>query len=102
MVDNNIRITQITDNEIDDYLPLISGNNLVWTSYDYDVINSAEIYFYDGKTTTQITDNEIDDYLPSISGFNVAWISYDGNDEEIYFYDGKTTTQITDNEVNDY
>jgi beta propeller repeat protein len=79
--------------------PQISGNSVVWWSYDG---NDSEIYFWDGSTTTQVTNNSTDDYAPQISGNNVVWHGYDGNDSEIYFWDGSTVTQVTNNSIYDY
>jgi subtilisin family serine protease len=37
-------ITQVTDNNFDDYSPQVSGNNVVWYGYDYSSGYDSEIY----------------------------------------------------------
>ena len=82
-IEQNIQISQLTNNNVIDSYPLISGNNVVWQQDDgnYD----WEIYLYDGSTTTQLTDNDFRNYSPSISGNNVVWVQNDGNIENIMF-----------------
>ena len=63
------RITQLTDNNYDEYKPQISGLNIVWLG-DYG--GNDEVFFYDGTVITQLTDNSYDDcWSPTISGSNV-------------------------------
>ena len=90
----------LTNNNVSDYNPQISGKNVVWVSNDG---NDSEIYLYnhDEGSVTQLTDNDTYDNSPHIDGDNVVWASNDGNDNEIYFYNGTETIQLTDNDVDD-
>ena len=102
LYDGNTTI-QLTDNNSIEALPLVSGNNVVWTG-GIDVtgdLNSAEIYFYNGNSTIQLTDNNFTDLATSISGNNTVWIGNDGNDNEIFLYNGNTTIQLTNNDTDD-
>ena len=93
------RITQLTDNDSNDWQPHVSGSDVVWLGYDG---NDFEVFLYDGSTTTQLSDNSYDDCWPQVSGSNVVWSGYDGNDYEVLLYDGSTTRRLTDNDSNDW
>ena len=96
---NGSETIQLTDNDVNDFFPKISGDNVVWQSQ----INlDAEIFLYDGSQTIQITDNDVRDFFPAISGDNIVWSGNDGNDREIFLYNGSETIQLTDNDVNDF
>jgi hypothetical protein len=71
-------ITQLTDNDYDDWNPAISGTNVVWSGFDG---TDREIY---SNFAGRITFNGRDDCVPVISEMNVAWQHWDGNDWEIY------------------
>ena len=80
------QITQLTNNNLFDTVPQISGNNIVWTG-NVDTtgdLNNAEIYFYNGSETIRLTNNNFTDLATSISGNNAVWFGNDGNDNEIY------------------
>ena len=96
--ESEIKNFLLTDNELSDYDPQISNNNVVWSVYDG---NDSEIYLYDGSSIIQRTDNETYDSNPQISGNNIVWVGDDGNDSEIYLYDGSSIIQLTDNETYD-
>ncbi|MCW9679409.1 hypothetical protein FJR41_001010, partial [Dolichospermum planctonicum UHCC 0167] len=98
ITDNDLVVTQLTNNSSGDDSPAISGNNVVWSGYDG---TDSEIFFYNGISTTQLTNNSRDDYAPAISGNNVVWYGYDG-DYEIYLYNGTSTIQLTNNTTNDF
>ncbi|MEM9271341.1 MAG: carbohydrate-binding protein [Cyanobacteria bacterium P01_F01_bin.143] len=91
----------LTNNNFDDYGPEISGNNVVWYSYDG---NDYEIYLYDHnrRSIAQLTDNDTYEYSPQISGNNVVWTGYDDYDNEIYLYNGSDVIQLTDNDTYEY
>jgi plastocyanin len=98
-------ITQLTDNDRDDYSPQISGSNVVWRAGDG---QDDEIFLYRGGTTTQLTDNYafygFHDWNPRISGSNVVWEGVDGgnlSNTDIFFYDGATIHQLTTSSYND-
>ena len=97
-------VIQITDNNLGESTPLISGNNIAWTGNIDGTgdLNRTEIFLYDGNTTIQLTDNDFTDLLISISGNNVVWIGNDGNDNEIFLYNGNTTIQLSDNTIDDF
>lgn len=88
---NGSTVTNISNNALVDRDVQISGNNLVWRSYNSTVGDDWEIYFYNGTTVTQLTNNIYNESAPQISGSNVTWES----DGKIYLYNGTTTTQIS-------
>jgi hypothetical protein len=76
-------VTQLTDNDYNDFAPHVDDSNVVWYGHDG---NDYEIFLYDGSITTQLTNNSYDDHLPQIDGSNVAWYGYEGGaDTEIFF-----------------
>ncbi|MBD2268610.1 M10 family metallopeptidase C-terminal domain-containing protein [Anabaena sp. FACHB-1391] len=98
ITDNDIVVTQLTNNNRGDFSPAISGNNVVWYGSDgYD----DEIFFYNGTSTTQLSSNNYNDDSPQISGNNVVWSGSDGYDNEIFFYNGTSTNQLTSNSRDD-
>ena len=101
ITDDDLVVTQLTNNSIDDSQPAISGNNVVWRGWDGTDYN-YKIFFYNGTSTTQLTNNYRDNYGPKISGNNIVWYGYDGTDYEIFFYNGTSTTQLTNNTTNDF
>ncbi len=92
--------TQLTDDSYADYLPQVSGNNVVWYGSDG---SDNEIFFYNGSTVTTLTDNSYSDHDPQVSGNNVVWQGWPGGDSEIFLYDSSSTisTTLTDNSYND-
>jgi hypothetical protein len=82
-------IEQLTDNDLPDLDPVVSGNRIAWMQYDG---NDNEIMYYDGMSIRQLTDNEADDEYPQISGARVVWVQipvtgtslYDG---QIFVFD---------------
>ena len=90
----------LTNNNVSDYNPQISGKNVVWVGNDG---NDSEIYLYnhDSGSVIQLTDNDAYENSPYIDNNNVVWASSDGNDNEIYLYNGSETIQLTDNDVDD-
>jgi hypothetical protein len=105
----NYVINQLTTTgTVNEYNPLISGNNnVVWGVSDG---TDNEIYFYNGttKVTTQITNNAVEDIDYQIDGNRVVWRQFDtvNSDYEIYLYDATpatpTITRLTNNDHNDY
>lgn len=96
--------TQVTDNNLLNHEPAVSGENIVWVGYDGSNTLTREIYHYDGSTITQLTDNNLIDLAPQVSGDKAVWYGWagSGNDHmEIYLYDGATVTQLTDNSTRD-
>ena len=78
-------IIQITNNDLDDRSPAVSGTNVAWHQDDG---NDKEIFLYDGSAITQLTDNNVDDFTPDVSGSHVAWHrEVQGNVDMVY--DGK-------------
>ncbi len=96
---NGSETIQLTDNDVNDFFPKISGDNVVWQSQ---IREDAEIFLYDGSETIQLTNNDVGDERPAISGDNVVWSGSDGNDSEIFLYDGSETIQLTNNDVRDF
>ena len=93
---NGVTTTQLTSNGVS---PYVSGNQVVWRSYDGGQL--SEIYLYDGSTTTQIVDSNNSVPLHGFFDGNVVWSEWDGNDWELFRFDGTNTSQITNNDFND-
>ena len=74
-------ITQLTDNDVSDREPAISGANVVWRTL---VGSDWEIYSNFGGQLSD--DSSQNNFLPAISGTNVVWYGsdYSEGDEEIY------------------
>jgi subtilisin-like proprotein convertase family protein len=90
----------ISNNSFNNYLPKVSGRNVVWYAYDgFD----NEIYLYSGGTTRRVTNNTLDDRFPQVDGSRVVWQQHDGTDWEIALYDipSGTTTLLTSNNTDD-
>ncbi|MEL6439911.1 MAG: hypothetical protein AAFQ80_11735 [Cyanobacteria bacterium J06621_8] len=103
---NGIETIQLTDNDVEDKVIDISGNNVIWFSGNSGLfpgfLPSSELFLYDGTDTIKLTNDETEGFGgAAISGNKVVWSESDGNDTEIFLYDGNTTTQITDNDVED-
>ncbi len=99
---------QLTDNNVIDESPQVSGSNIVWQSGMNSFPFYREIMFFDGTTTTQVTDNDFTDRDPQISGNNLTWWGESGtsaNDREIFFWDGSfrdglpMITQVSDDSI---
>ena len=72
-------ITQLTDNDVQDYEPAVSGSNVVWTTrYDGPSASYSWIHSNFGFETTGGYET-----LPAISGTNVVWCYYDGATREL-------------------
>ena len=96
---NGSETIQLTNNDVNDFFPQISDNNVVWQSQ---IDSDGEIFLYNGSETIQLTNNDVEDFFPAISGENVVWSGSDGRDREIFLYDGSETIQLTDNDVDDF
>ena len=88
---------QLTDNNVYDHSPQISGGNIVWISG----VSEKNIFLHNGKEIIQLDDQEINSSSPQIDGNNVVWQGYVDGDSEIFFYNGSETVRLTDNDVND-
>ena len=100
----------ITDNEVEDSKPKISGDFIVWQSRVADTGDFADTGLADyeimarfGGENVQITDNDGDDINCQISGNNIVWQSWDGTDWEIWAYNRTSdiVEQITNNDGDD-
>ncbi|REJ66940.1 MAG: PEP-CTERM sorting domain-containing protein [Planctomycetota bacterium] len=92
------QVTQITDNEIDDFSPQVSGDNIAWyakTGIATSGFPTTAVFFFDGTTITQISNESTGSKFPKISGNNVVWAGNTEGRNEIFLYDGATTTQLT-------
>lgn len=97
-------VEQLTDNDLIDSDPQISGDNVVWWRSLGATSSTREIMFYDGSTVQQVTDNDFFDMDPQISGNNVTWWGQTGSTadtREIFFWNGTTITQVTNDMVRD-
>lgn len=67
---NGSKIIQLTDNDVKDHSPQISGNNIVWQRDDGD---ESEIFAFNGSRVIQLTNNNVPDEKPQIDGDNIVW-----------------------------
>jgi hypothetical protein len=94
--------TQLTDNDVEDVQPDVSGSNVVWLR-NVDPGYWNQVVFWDGASETLLGGN-VDEHLPPrISGTTVVWAAWASeppttNAEEIYRWDGTTTTRLTFND----
>jgi hypothetical protein len=65
--------TQLTDNDVDDYLPKISGDRIVW-------VREAEIMLFESGQELRLTTNDFADVNPQIDGDTVVWEGNVGNE----------------------
>jgi hypothetical protein len=81
-------VEQLTDNDLPDLDPSVSGDRIAWMRYDG---NDNEIMYYDGTTVRQLTNNGVDDKFPQISGQRVVWVQYPSTassyDGQIFVFD---------------
>lgn len=85
-------LTQISDNGVNDEVPQVSGNRIVWRAYDG---HDHEIMLCDVSSgaITQLTDNAIEDWEPHIDGSTVVWLAVpDGERGELMLRDLDTGT----------
>lgn len=92
-------ITQITFNEIDDFSPQISGDNVGWTQQET-IFDPSSVFLFDGVTTTLLNSNGLSSGSLQLSGDHALWKSFDSN-WDVYLYDGTTTTQLTNTPLNE-
>lgn len=78
---------QLTNNEVDDIGPDVSGSNVVWYT-DQD----SRIMLYDGSTTSQLGSGRD----CRVCSGRVAWWGFDGPDVAVFLYEGGTVQQLTD------
>jgi hypothetical protein len=85
------QVTQITDTELVDQDPQVSGDRVVWESWDG---TDWEIYTWKAGAlnATRITDNSGDDRQPQVSGDRVVWFGQADTGQEIFAW---TPTQGT-------
>lgn len=87
-------ITQITDNDYNDWEPQINNNgHVVWGS-------SEGIFLFDGSATTKISEY-LGDYQINDNNYVVWWAREPSQDAEIFLYDGSEIIQITNNDCDD-
>ncbi|MBW2171740.1 MAG: hypothetical protein JRF69_07130, partial [Deltaproteobacteria bacterium] len=88
-------ITQVTANSIEDSLPHVKGNFVVWQGYDG---SDWEVFLYNmvTGTTIQITDNDEDDVSAQTDGHYVVWRGYNGGEWDVFIWDGSQTQRISD------
>lgn len=113
----NLFADPITDNDYDDFDPVVSGKLIVWQAYvpsgdappeepaddEEPVADDIEIMVQFDGDLRQITDNDGDDINLKVSGTNIVWQSWDGEDWEIWAYNAEAdiAEQLTDNNVDD-
>jgi len=98
------RITQVTDNEDNDWSPQINAaGDMVWETFDGSDYEIGYLSHVDGALHL-LSDNGGSDYYPQLNDAgDVVWMSHDGNDWEIAMYDAASgvTSMLTDNEYDD-
>ena len=80
-------ITQITNNERLDFLPIINGENIVWSGFDG---NDYEVFLFWAETgeIKQLTNNTWNDFAQDIKGDSVVWNSFFSDaDVGAFYYD---------------
>ena len=72
-MENLTNVNFLTDNNVSDSSPQISGKNIAWLGNDG---NDSEIFFYnhDDGSVIQLTDNDTYDSNPRIDGNSVVWL----------------------------
>ena len=78
-------INQITNSQDDDWMPQISGSNIVWAK---GTSSGTYVCLYDGVKISQIACGG----APQISDTNILWNSADGH---LWYSDGKQQFQVT-------
>jgi hypothetical protein len=91
------KITQLTNNNVNDQASGIDGFNVAWTNFGQNT--DSEIFFFNGSTrvTSPLTNNESNETATGISNTNVVWT--DTGTVRAFFYNGttKSTVQVTGN-----
>ncbi|MFN9176465.1 MAG: beta strand repeat-containing protein [Synechocystis sp.] len=93
--DNELPISSGTSGNIS---PQISGNNVVWVSFD---VSSGGIFLYNGISTNKLPSSFPSSFSPLISGNNIVWSTFFSGDNEIYLYNGTNTITLTNNTSDD-
>lgn len=92
-------IVQLTDNDFDDTMPQVSGNNVAWTGGSGSEI---DVFFYDGAVHKLTDGSFFNNGSICLDGNRVAWTGWKtSGGSEVFLFDGQTTQQITNNNVND-
>lgn len=93
----NGSLTQITDNEFDDFYPIINNNgDIVWFAYDSDE-GDRELFLYRDGLIHQITDNQVDDKNPFINDNGlIVWSQYDAIDGDYEILAGYAEKPISE------
>jgi hypothetical protein len=94
-------IAQNTD--YDDFSPLISGSNIVFTRNQLSGDGEDGLYLFNTQTKSlKRLSNSASDVATSISGSNVVWQRSSGDQSSIFFYNGTLdkTVPLTNNSLN--
>ncbi len=102
-------VVNLTDNELDDRDPEVSGRNVAWTGTRG---SNLEVFVFNGEdeeadlsdpSIIQVTSNSRADQAIQIDGDKVVWEGKVGTTHEIFLYeiDTQTTTQVTSNSQED-
>ncbi len=95
---------QITDNDLEDRYPRISGNNITWVGGEGQASEIFLASYVNGAwISANVSDNSNEDSFPEIRGSYLVWQGRIAGDWEIFLYNITTgiTTQITDNDYGD-
>lgn len=102
---SNTVIASITNQNRDEFVAGVSGNNAFWNTRR-DFLGNFSLSFYNGNTeeTIRLTGDDLNDIGVDIDGDQVLFNSFDGNDSEVYIYNAiaNTTTQLTDNDTDEF
>ncbi|PSF39510.1 hypothetical protein C7H19_01600 [Aphanothece hegewaldii CCALA 016] len=90
---------QITNNGGNKYNVQVSGNKIVWISYDNLSGYDSEVFLYDGSTTTQLTNNNVSESNIFIDSENIVWqvdnfnySTYTANNDIYIYRNGAVST----------
>ncbi|HEY9727712.1 MAG TPA: calcium-binding protein [Chroococcales cyanobacterium] len=76
-----IQLSEPNNGSTQNFASGISGDNVVWYSYDERANTPVQIFLYNGSSNIQLNNNDRTyyDYPARISGNNVVWIAEDAN-----------------------
>jgi Cadherin-like len=94
--------TRLTNNNLDDYYPQISGSKILWEDR-----GNRELLLYDiampnvQPVNLTNTGSAASEYGQQLSGANMIWTTSDSSDNEVWFFNGQVARQISDNTLID-
>ena len=95
---NAVNPTNLSNNEIADFDPQVSGNQVVWWG---GLVGVYDVYYYNGSSVSKLSQTSTQNQFPKIDGNLIVWQGFDGHDLEIFAYDGNSVVPLTNNEYDD-